>query len=90
MKKGICKIACGGLHNAAVTVDGELYTWGANDEGALGRATGHKPGDEREELPGRVDFESAFKGGTRVKRCSLPSTATHPFHCSLRNGYPGA
>lgn len=29
-------LACGGLHNAVVCSDGTVYTWGCNDEGALG------------------------------------------------------
>eukprot|EP00959_Pyramimonas_sp_CCMP1952_P095660 1999592-Pyramimonas_sp.AAC.1 len=31
------KLACGGMHTLAVTSDGALWSWGVNDEGALGR-----------------------------------------------------
>ena len=34
----IVSIACGGMHTAAVGAGGELFTWGCNDDGALGRA----------------------------------------------------
>ena len=27
----------GGLHNAVVTETGQVYTWGCNDDGSLGR-----------------------------------------------------
>lgn len=32
------KVWCGSHHCAAVTTDGELYTWGSNRTGCLGRA----------------------------------------------------
>lgn len=43
----VVKISSGPLHCAAVTEEGQLYTWGCNDEAALGRT-----GDEF--LPGVV------------------------------------
>jgi len=36
-KKSVYKIACGGLHSVVLTTDGKAYTFGCNDEGALGR-----------------------------------------------------
>ena len=36
--KRIVSVACGGMHTAAVGVDGLVWTWGCNDDGALGRA----------------------------------------------------
>jgi len=33
----ISYIACGGMHTAALTYEGRLYTWGCNDDNALGR-----------------------------------------------------
>ncbi|GLC44085.1 hypothetical protein PLESTM_001554200 [Pleodorina starrii] len=33
------QVACGGMHSVGLTVDGDVYTWGVNDEGALGRKT---------------------------------------------------
>ena len=35
--KKVCGIACGGLHNAVYTETGQVYTWGCNDDGSLGR-----------------------------------------------------
>ena len=36
-------VACGGMHTVALTTDNKLYSWGINDDGALGRPT--KEGD---------------------------------------------
>jgi alpha-tubulin suppressor-like RCC1 family protein len=33
----INKIACGALHTVVSTVEGQVFTFGCNDEGALGR-----------------------------------------------------
>ncbi|TDH73114.1 hypothetical protein CCR75_004261 [Bremia lactucae] len=44
----IVRIACGGLHSAAITAAGEVYTWGCDDDGALGRV-----GDEN--VPTKVN-----------------------------------
>jgi len=33
----ILRIACGALHTVISTVEGQVYTFGCNDEGALGR-----------------------------------------------------
>jgi regulator of chromosome condensation len=46
--KSVIRVACGGLHSVAVTEDGEVYTWGCNDDGALGR-------DGEENFPAKVE-----------------------------------
>ena len=41
------QVAAGGMHSVALTDDGQIWTTGVNDEGALGRETGdiaHVPG----------------------------------------------
>jgi regulator of chromosome condensation len=35
----IVQVAAGGMHTAALDRDGAVFTWGVNDEGALGRPT---------------------------------------------------
>lgn len=35
----VLQISCGGMHTVALTEGGEVYSWGVNDEGALGRHT---------------------------------------------------
>lgn len=34
----VSQLICGGLHTGALTLDGRLFTWGCNDDEALGRA----------------------------------------------------
>lgn len=34
---GVVQLAVGGMHCAAITHDNKIYTWGVNDQGALGR-----------------------------------------------------
>lgn len=38
--KQVRLLACGGIHSVAVGNDGRVWTWGCNDDGALGRPTG--------------------------------------------------
>ncbi|KAI7903275.1 regulator of chromosome condensation 1/beta-lactamase-inhibitor protein II [Cokeromyces recurvatus] len=44
----IVDVVCGGMHSIAITKDGKLWSWGCNDQRALGRS-----GDEY--VPGRVE-----------------------------------
>lgn len=56
--KEVVVVSSGALHNAAVCRDGTLYTWGCEDDGALGR-----PGTEEEQfIPMQVKgaLENAF------------------------------
>lgn len=53
----VCQLACGGLHTAALTVDGQVWTWGCNDDEVLGR-------QEEESEPHRVC--GALDGATVV------------------------
>ncbi len=36
----VLQVACGGMHTVTLTEDHAIYSWGVNDEGALGRETG--------------------------------------------------
>lgn len=38
-KVGVVHIAVGGMHAAVLNLDGLIYTWGVNDQGALGMDT---------------------------------------------------
>lgn len=46
----IVKIECGGMHTVALASDGSIYTWGCNDEMALGRKGA-------ENVPLKVEFD---------------------------------
>ncbi|KAI8063479.1 regulator of chromosome condensation 1/beta-lactamase-inhibitor protein II [Gongronella butleri] len=51
LDKDIVDIACGGIHALALASDGTVFSWGCNDEGALGRATPN----EEDYTPGVVE-----------------------------------
>lgn len=62
--KHIRTLACGGIHTIAVGADGRVWSWGCNDDGALGRPSG--PVDpERPELgqKGDENFPELVTGG---------------------------
>lgn len=44
--KDVVDISAGGIHNLCLTRKGEVYSFGCNDEGALGRATADDDGAE--------------------------------------------
>ena len=47
---GVVRIAVGGMHSAAITHDNKIYTWGVNDQGALGRdTTDNRPEEEKDD-----------------------------------------
>lgn len=41
---GVVDIACGGMHAVALTKDNRIFTWGVNDQAALGRNTAWEGG----------------------------------------------
>ncbi|XP_019622751.1 PREDICTED: regulator of chromosome condensation-like [Branchiostoma belcheri] len=49
----VIDVCAGGMHTVALTVKGEVWSWGCNDEGALGRDTSE---DGSETVPGKVDL----------------------------------
>ena len=53
LKVPIVKLACGGMHTAAIAPSGAVYTWGSNDEGCLGR-TGYEDKPMPVALPIRI------------------------------------
>ncbi|KAI8333527.1 regulator of chromosome condensation 1/beta-lactamase-inhibitor protein II [Chlamydoabsidia padenii] len=53
--KKIVDVACGGMHTLAVTEDGQLYSWGCNDQRALGRS-GEEYEPEQIENPDKVKY----------------------------------
>ncbi|PWW77253.1 hypothetical protein C7212DRAFT_357038 [Tuber magnatum] len=42
-KVGIVAVAIGGMHGLALSYEGKVYSWGINDQWALGRTTTHTP-----------------------------------------------
>jgi len=54
----VAKLVCGGMHTVVLATNGTVWTWGCNDEGALGR-----PGAEN--VPLQVG-ENTLKGITDI------------------------
>ena len=55
------QISCGGMHTIALASDGTVWTWGVNDEGALGRKTDGTCWEESSDkgdayVPGKADM----------------------------------
>ncbi|CAG9465538.1 unnamed protein product [Pedinophyceae sp. YPF-701] len=78
----VLQVACGGMHTAVLTERHEVWTWGVNDEGALGRHTAGKlweasglgsgkPGDSY--TPGVVAFPA---GSARIVQVSAGDSHT--------------
>jgi alpha-tubulin suppressor-like RCC1 family protein len=61
--KDVVDVACGGVHSAAITASGELYTWGKGRYGRLGH------GDSDDQL--KPKLVEALLGNGRAKN-SLP------------------
>ena len=55
------KIFCGSHHNAVITNDGELYTWGSNQNGCLGHSIENKV-ESFTSVPGHVGGFGAIVG----------------------------
>ena len=60
--KGVVAVECGGQHSLALDSTGRVWSWGVNDQGALGRLTedGHDE-DDYEDLES-IDDQSIVKG----------------------------
>lgn len=77
---GVVELACGGMHTAALTYDNKIYTWGVNDQGALGRDTAWEGGlkdiddnesDSSEDDPGN-DLNPYEATPTAIPSSSFP------------------
>ena len=51
--ENVVTVRAGGMHTVALTEGGRVYTWGCNDEGALGREAACM---EDECVPGEIAF----------------------------------
>lgn len=55
--KNVVDIAAGGMHSICLTKEGEIYSFGCNDEGALGRDTSEEGSEfnaTKVKLPGKI------------------------------------
>ena len=59
----VLHVVAGGMHTVALADDGTVWSWGVNDEGALGRQTA---GEIWEKAPERVRWEPAISTSAGV------------------------
>lgn len=64
---GLCgisirSIACGGMHTLCISSDGQLFSWGCGDDGALGRSSGNDCEPALVEMPEKTTALSAACG----------------------------
>lgn len=59
--KNVVDIACGGAHSAAITANGELYTWGKGRYGRLGH------GDSENQLKPKLVIDNKSQDSYYLK-----------------------
>ncbi len=67
--ENVVDVVAGGMHSVCLTASGEVFTFGCNDEGSLGRET---PEDEECFEPGKVEIP----GGGKVVQISAGDSHT--------------
>ena len=72
--QSVLQVVCGGMHTLALMEDGRVYSWGVNDEGALGRPTADKVWNEL----GEGAF-AAMKDGFRGADLGILGTKSDPY-----------
>ena len=77
---GVVQIAVGGMHCLALTHDNKIFTWGVNDQGALGRDTTWEGGykEIKEGAESGSDSEDEDDSGLNPRESTptaIPSTA---------------
>ena len=77
----VVDVSCGAFHSAAITKDGLLYTWGSNEQKALGRSL--RGGDRDALQPGLVKNFSRKKSGQQY----LQNTHLDRVFCGIHATY---
>ena len=79
-------LMCGGMHSVILTPSGQAYSWGCNDDGALGRQGGNDSLPELVSLPYPVDGVALGGSHTVFYNTEL----SNAFFCGLyRNAIKG-
>ncbi len=96
-KVPVVKLLCGGMHTLALAASGAVFSWGCNDEGALGRkgtedkpmlvplpirATDISAGDSHSVFYSTLENKAFFTGLYRVSHDTSPA----PIRC-MRDSY---
>lgn len=76
---GVVHVAAGGMHAVALTHDNRILTWGANDDGALGRDTKQTNDDSesnpRESTPTDIAIQDFAPGAVFTQVAAGDSTS---------------
>ncbi|KAJ5175494.1 Protein pim1 [Penicillium canariense] len=76
---GVVQVAVGGMHCVALTHDNKIFTWGVNDQGALGRDTawdgGYKDIDDAANSDSDSDDEDSGLNPNESTPTAIPANA---------------
>lgn len=74
----LVQVVAGGMHSLALSKTGQVYSWGCNDEGALGRHATQDDGDEflakEVDLPGNVCISQVSGGDSHSAALTTEGT----------------
>ena len=73
--RSIIKITCGGMHTLALANCGTIYSWGCNDEGALGR-----PGAENTPMKVEMDLPVTDVSAGDSHSCAYSTISNKVFY----------
>ena len=87
----IHQISCGALHTLVLSTSGQVYSWGCNDDGALGRSTQKEDVSPSLQDPNALQLEVAKESSPGLVSLDFPMDMisagdSHSVACNSKNG----